>query len=325
MSTPSLSVIMASHNDAPQTALTLASIRETAPENVEVVIVDDCSATPLVHYIHEDEHTKLVTNRHRCGCGPSRHIGAMHAKGDWLLIVDSHVRFTPGWTAEFTKADHAVPLDELFKTVFCATCLGLDSKHMDPANPISEYHGATMNFSGPDRQKAGEYQVFEAVWLPKEPEPQDGQELPAIMGACYFISRDWFLHLAPTRYLRTWGCDEQMISLKSWFAGGSVRLAKSVRIGHKFLIDKKEVQTFGVPPGHVIWNKLFAMHTLLPPDIASRLSDILLAGKDTRDIEVAKRMYKDDYHLIAMEKARNATMFTRDLLWYCDKFGIPLP
>lgn len=327
MSTPSLSIIMASHNDANQTVLTLSSIRESAPDSIEVIIIDDCSATPLTHYIQQDDTTKLITNRNRCGCGPSRHIGALHAKGDWLLICDSHMRFPVGWYEEWTKANHLVPLDQLFKTVFCATCLGLDSKHMDLHNPAGVYHGATMNFYGADRYKPKDPpQVFEAVWIPPDQEPEDGQEIPAVMGACYFISREWFLTLSPTRYLRTWGCDEQLISLKSWFAGGSVRLAKNVRIGHKFLIDGVEKQCFGVAPGYVIFNKLFAINTLLfPPEVAVKLTTALLSGKGMHDIEAAKKLYKDDYHIVATERYSNVRLFTRDLLWYCDKFKIPLP
>jgi glycosyltransferase involved in cell wall biosynthesis len=324
MSTPSLSIIMASHNDADQTALTLASIRETSPPSVEIVVVDDCSATPLVHYVRPDERTKLVTNRHRCGCGPSRHIGAMKATGDWLLIMDSHMRLVPGWYEEWTKVNHFVPLDEVFKTVFCCTCCGLDSKNMDPLHPVAEYSGATWNVFGPDRLKKNETQVWECVWLPREPALDDGAELSGIMGAAYIVSREWFLHLSPTRYLRSWGCDEQQISAKSWLAGGSVRLAKSVKIGHKFLRGK-EVQNFGIQPGVVLRNKLFSINTLCPPDLASQLSGLLLTASPIRESEPGLRLFRDDYYLVGEELAYNQSIFTKDFRWLADKFQIPLP
>ena len=321
--TASLSIIITSHNDPEQTALTMASIRETAPSHVEVVIVDDCSATPLHHYIKPNEQTKLIRNHHRCGCGPSRHIGALNAGGEWLLICDSHMRFTPGWFEAWNRYPVGPDSERM---VFCATCLGLDSEHMDVNNPVGEYHGATLSLYGPDRNDPkGPMQVFEAVWWLESSDPDDGRELAAIMGACYFVSRDWFLFLSPTRYLRTWGCDEQMISLKSWLAGGSVRLAKSVKIGHKFLIKGKEKQCWGAPHGDFVWNKLFAMNTLLPPDLAVKLSNLLLSGSATGDNEAAKRLYRDNYHIVATERAMNKTLFTRDFDWYCAKFGIPLP
>lgn len=322
---PSLSIIIASHNDPEETVLTLKSIRETSPPDVEVVIVDDCSATALHHYIKPDEHTKLITNRLRCGCGPSRHIGALRASGEWLAIMDSHMRMTKSWFDEWaSRGSFSGEADK--KVVWCATCLGLDSKHMDTEQPVSVYHGATMNLYGPDRNNPKALpQVLEAVWLPKTPEPEDGQETPAIMGAAYFMSREWFLKLAPTRFLRIWGCDEQMISLKTWLAGGSVRLAKNVRIGHKFLLAGKEKQPWGVPPGYVLWNKLFAIYTLLPANMAETLSRLLRNTNSGHDMRAAERMFHDDFYLVAQEQALNRSLFVHNIGWYCSKFQIPLP
>lgn len=145
------------------------------------------------------------------------------------------------------------------------------------------------------------------------------------MGANYFISRDWFFQLSCLRFLRMWGGDEQALSLATWLAGGSVRLAKSVRIGHKFLIEGKETQTYGVPPGSIIFNKLFLMNVLLPSDVASKLSTLLIQNSDVRETEVAKRLYYDNYHLVAQERIRFQSMFTRDFQKLCDHFKVPLP
>lgn len=326
--TPALSIIVASHNDADQTVLTIKSIRATSPPEVEIVVVDDCSATPLIYYVKEDEHTKLVTNRFRCGCGPSRHIGAMHARGDWLLICDSHMRFCKGWYEEWHKYGmkySSVTTDGVITTVYCATCLGISSKQMDPEKSTIVYHGATMNMHGPDRQKASApWQVFEAVWMPKEPEPEDGQELAACMGACYFVSRDWFLTLSPTRFLCPWGCDEQALSIASWLAGGSVRLAKEVKIGHKFSEDN-EPKSFGIAPGRILFNKLLVMNAMFPGPLAQRLSQLLLDSSDQREAEVARRMYHDNFFLVGLEQAKYESLFTKSIEWYCEKFGIPLP
>lgn len=325
-----LSVIITSHNDFDETQKTVCSLKSTLkPEdNVEIILIDDCSATPLhclpFEYLNG---IRLITNRWRCGCGPSRHIGALHAEGDYLLFLDSHMRFPNGWYQEWLVATYRPGQNVIWdeRTVFCATCLGLDSKHMDPEHPATIHHGATMNFLGPDRFHPEKEQVFESVWLPKKPEPQDGQELGACMGACYFVSRNWFLHLSPTRYLRTWGGDEQMLSLKSWLAGGSVRLAKNVRIAHKFLIEGKEKQPWAAPVGHVTWSKLFAINTLLPEDMAAKLTEKLLAQTNPLDADWARRALKADWFLVATERALNRTLFTRDIEWFAKKFNIPLP
>ena len=190
-----------------------------------------------------------------------------------------------------------------FNTVACATCLGLDSLHMDPNMPTREYYGATMNFYGPDRQKKDTTQIWEAVWTGQAEEPENLGELPAVMGACYFISKDWFLKMNATRFLRSWGCDEQLLSLKSWLMGGDVRMLKDVRIGHKFLLPN-ERQGFRPPLGHVIWNKIFSIWTICPADIATKFTELLLQNHD-RDVEAAQRMMRSDWHIIAQERKAN--------------------
>lgn len=132
--TMSLSIIIASLNDQEETLATIQSIRATAGDEPEIILVDDCSGTSMARDWRFRNHLnlKLVSNSLRCGCGPSRHIGALHATGDWLLITDSHMRFTDGWLDNWVTASRSIPLDKVFSTVLCATCLGLDKNHMDP-------------------------------------------------------------------------------------------------------------------------------------------------------------------------------------------------
>jgi len=326
MSNSLLSIIICSINDQEETWATIKSIRETAGDEPEIILVDDCSGSRLKGdwRFENIPNLKLVSNKWRCGCGPSRHIGALNANFDWLLITDSHMRFPAGWY----EAWKAAPWKGSPKTVFCATCLQLNRKHLDVNHPMGEYNGATFNFHGPDRQFPNLIQTLECVWLNRDEQPkEDCSEIPAIMGAGYFVNRSWFLHLDATRFLRTWGGDEIQLSMKSWLAGGSVRLLRSVRIGHRFP-EKQEHKWFNLPLGHVQFNKVMAAHSLFPADVASRLVDWVLTPQDknqVRDIEAAKLLVRSDWHIIAQEMARNKLIFQREPSWICDKFGLILP
>ena len=318
-----LSVIICSVNDQEETLATIQSIRATAPPEVEIVLVDDCSGSPISAdwRFANIPNLKLIRNRHRCGCGPSRHIGALSANGEWLLITDSHVRFTEGW---FDCARVALKNP---KTIHCSTCLGLDSKHMDVNAPAGEYNGATFNWHGPDRQGTGKMQTLECVWLRKDEWPEDGAEIPGLMGAGYVVSKGWFLHLGACRFLHTWGQDELMLSMKSWLAGGEVRMLRSVRIGHKFPL-KGELKWFALPTGSVQWNKIMAAYSLFPPDVAERLVEWVLTPdekKDAPDVQAAKVLMMQDWYLVAQEMAYNKTIFVRDAKWLADRFNLPLP
>ena len=288
---------------------TVRSIRETAGSAPEIIVVDDCSATAV------GQATSWVTvihNRHRLGVGPSRHIGACYATGDILLITDSHMRYTPGWYEQVVRRVQDRP-----HTLHCATCLGLDSNNMDVNHPNAEYHGATLNVHGPDRANRSQMQTMEVVWNTAG-NTEDDCELPAVMGACYFIPRKWFLELEPLRFLRGWGGDELMLSLKAWLSGGDVRLMKNVRIGHKFRLENERPVALW-PESVLAWNKLFAARTLLPSPLAERVEGFLKVPQATLDFA------RESAGLIATEQARNRRLFRRDFYWFCEKFRIKMP
>lgn len=318
-----LSVVIGTLNDTAELNLTLKSILDTAPEKPEIIVVDDCSGCPV--WLDEPlrPHVVLIHNRHRCGVGPSRHIGALKATGDWLLFTDSHMRFTPGWyEAAAQRLENASPAD-----IYCACCLQIDRDHMDLDHPLAEYNGATYNWLGPDRQNPALEQILECVWLPPEQWVPDGGEIPAIMGAGYFVSREWYHRLGCLRFLRSWGGDEIMLAMKTWLAGGTVRSARNVRIGHRFGV-KGEPKWFNNPFGHVLWNKAFAAWALFPKKQAIFFEErILKTGpkNEARDREACKVLIRNDWHIIAEEIERNQKLFVRDAQWLADKFGLRLP
>lgn len=318
-----LSIVIGTLNDTVELNLTIKSILDTVPEKLQIIVVDDCSGCPV--WIDEPmrAHVELLHNRHRCGVGPSRHIGALRATGDWLLFTDSHMRFTPGWYEAAQQRLENASEHELY----CACCLQIDRDHMDLEHPLAEYNGATFNWLGPDRQNPALEQILECVWLPTDQWVADGEEIPAIMGAGYFVSRAWYYRLGSLRFLRSWGGDEIMLSMKTWLAGGSVRMARNVRIGHRFGV-KGEPKWFNNPPGHVLWNKVLAAWTLFPPDRAAFLEERLLKTgpkAEARDREACKALIRNDWHIIAQERERNLSIFVRDAQWLADKFDLRLP
>lgn len=316
----SLTVVIATLNEAPaELNATIKSIRDTAGDKPEILLIDDCSSTPVAI---EDKSVKVIHNRWRCGVGPSRHIGVEAANGKFVLITDAHMRFKKGWYEAAMSHMEGRP-----NTVHCATCLGLDRTHLDINAPVSRYHGGTINFYGPDRNKAGKMQVFEPIWLPKEQEPANDDEIPCVLGACYFIPRDWFLKISPLRYLKHWGLDEPLISIKTWLAGGCVRMMKEVEIGHVFWNDQKPVikKQFSVPAGYVNFNKLFAIYTLCDAPLAEVLHRKLKEVEDSRDMAIAELMLREDWRIVATEQADNFNLFAHGIRGLAEKFNLALP
>lgn len=325
---PVLSIIIPSHCDNLECLETVKSIYATtaaqlAAFEVEIVLVDDCSPEPVSKTIPVMErytHVVHLRNQYRIGCGPSRYVGACAARGEWLLFVDSHMRFTPGWyeawASEALRGGTTELLSERGMTLYCGSCLGLDEKMMD-VTKAKPYFAASWNFYGPDRNKAiRQPQVFECIWAPEQ--AGDAYEVSACMGACYFMTRHWFMQLQPLRHLKNWAGDEQELSLKAWLSGGRIVFLKNVRIAHKF----KSGKLSKIAPSDPIRNKLFVMHTCLPPHLALRLQKKMHRGGD---LTTALRRLHDDWHIVETERAYNATIFTRDFQWYLSRFNLSFP
>lgn len=325
MSSPLLSCVIPCLDD-PDIASTVRSLRETAPE-VEIVVVNDSSGNwPTL------EGCKVVHNRHRCGSGPSRHIGAIYATGEWLLHTDSHMRFEKGWYEAFVDRVKfgankpssywtGVPIFEDAKpnTVLCGTMIALErdlSQH-------GEYSGATLNLVGPDPGKPEVQQVFQANWK----KHANGEEIGMLMGACSFVSRDWYLSLSPHRHLRSYGFEEESMSLKTWLSGGRIEMLSGVRVGHIFRgkddRGREIPQPYEVPAASLLYNKLFLMWTMLPFDLVERLLPKVEKTVPRQTYLSACEMIRQDWHLIAAERAESR--FTMTFAEYCEKFRIPLP
>jgi len=302
-----LSVLITAHNEPfDEVQATVKSIRDTAP-GVEIIVVDDASQIPLSL---EDKQAKLVRNEDRAGVGGSRHIAATHATQDFILITDAHVRFEPGWFDVAMKRITDRP-----HTLHCGSCIALSPSQMDISKAKTVYSGASLNIYGADKNKHGVNQIMEGVWLK---ESVDDQPLSCIMGAVYFTPTDWFFHIGGLRLLKGWGADEPMLAIKTWLAGGEVRLLKNVRIGHQF----REASCYRTEHWKLIFNVMQLAITCMNEKQAQVICNLFNGGSELLE---AKNRIREDANIILSEKHYLQSIFVRDFQWYVDKFGLTFP
>lgn len=292
-----LTIVIPCNNDTAECRLTVKSIRETSPpDEVEIIVIDDGSFSPF-----EIEGADVVRHSTRAGAGASRHCGISLAQSPYVLLTDSHMRFEPGWY------DFAMPrIWDRPTTLHSAVCCGFTSDHPPFGVPDGKYYGANIDLK-----------KFDGVWAQ---EREDDAELPCMMGAGYFIPRDWYLKLGGLQFLRSWGSEEMMLSLKTWLAGGEVRLLKDVHLWHKFR-TKREKPPYKILIWHTIYNQVFMIQTMFPPDIAKRLMQNL--RWDTNR-QLAEKGVRDDWNIVVAQQVYNRKIFTRDFEWLCKKFGLAL-
>ncbi len=307
-----ISVLIPTRNDQEECNATIHSIRETAGDRPEVVVLDDGSAVPLTI---EDKNVVFKRIHGRAGVGAARHICATMASRENLLIIDSHMRFEPGWHEKACERLKSSP-----NTLWSCTCVVLTPEQMEISKAVKFKNGASINFFGRNRnpKKAHEMQFIEPVWLPLEHRIEDGGELPCVLGAAYFLPRKLFFQVGGSRMLKQWGSAEPSLSLKVWLSGGDCRLMRDVRIGHQF----REKAHFTSKRAALLFNKIMLATTLFPEPAAKFIVDKMREHvPEKNDLQIALKMAMAEQSHIEVERAFHEAVFTRSLEEYLERFG----
>jgi GT2 family glycosyltransferase len=306
-----LTIIITLLNDDAECRATIASLRATAPADLTILVIDDCSDQPFAYA--GDDAVRVVRNKERVGCAPSRHLGAALVTTPYLMFTDAHMRFEEGWFGNLQRKIASRP-----DCCWNGTCLGLGEGRMDLAKFRGLYTGARMNLFGVDKNKPTFKQVMEAQWAPHK----DDEEVAAFMGAVYVLPKKVYDGCGGLTGLRKWGGDEPYLSLRLWLSGYEIRQALDVRAGHKFR-DKAPYTTH---TWELTFNKLWMILTLFGDTdpamfLVGRLKELTPEGDWKRCMAELLRQLP----AILDEHARNKARFKHDLRWYCDKFRVPFP
>lgn len=252
-----LTCVMAFINEGEELKATLSSIRQTAGDSVDIVLVDDGS-TDGVDYAAMAEQYAARYTRHeqRRGSAPSKHEGVLLAQTPYFLLLDGHMRFyEQEWPEKVVER-----IKENERCIYCCRCRGLKSG--DKAFTF----GGWVNF---DRKE-----IFAVKWLCRlsDSEGLNTVVVPCILGASYAGSVEYFKFLRGFEGLTGYGAEEEYLSIKSWMGGAGVRQIRDVVVGHRFNLSRivggrPKFVTSGY---EVLHNRMVIAATLLPAATAER-------------------------------------------------------
>lgn len=199
-----VSFIIAQRNE-PYLLRTIDSVvRACAGKAPEVIVVSDGKQAkdpdlpPWVAHYQPWEHPR--------GCMAARDYGILRAQHPVCIVMDGHMDLDHGLPAAYR--DH---LSQNERDVLCARCPGLD-----PVTWTRQNHDCSGAYvlwkDGPDT----------ALSLKWRYEVDTG-EIPAVLGACYGLRRDWYVDglQRPWQYGTGWGTDEELLSISNWLCGGA--------------------------------------------------------------------------------------------------------
>lgn len=148
------------------------------------------------------------------GCGQTRHHGITTSAAKYVVLIDGHMEFPPGWVDAICRHLARHPRD--------ITCTRNRSVRPDwtPYGEIDSGAHLHLHTTGPQTDIGGpvvEYHGLSAKWNAGAL----AGPVAAPMGACYGMRRDWYAKIgAPLGLLEAWGCDEELLGVCGWLCGG---------------------------------------------------------------------------------------------------------
>ena len=95
-STDSLvSVVITTYNRPELLLEAVASVREQTYENVEIVVVDDHSATPATDVLGDAENVRVIRHDENRGANAARNTGIRESNGELVAFLDDDDRWRP--------------------------------------------------------------------------------------------------------------------------------------------------------------------------------------------------------------------------------------
>jgi glycosyltransferase involved in cell wall biosynthesis len=215
-----LTVIIPFLNESKEVYNTVKNLRENSDYDFDLILINDNSTDSYDYESVAGEYSaRYIEHKERIGVAASRDEGVRLCNTDCFLFLDAHMRlYRRDWVKLLLEE-----LDKEDKSLLCGATITLDVEGNEKTDrPIG--YGAFFNF--------GDLSIH---WLCESSMPEgDIAEIPCVLGASYACKKDYWLHLHGLDGLKSYGYDEQLISLKVWLDHGKCKVVKNLKFGHIF-------------------------------------------------------------------------------------------
>lgn len=99
---PLISVVIPTYNEEKDISQCLDSVESQTYQKTEVIIVDDGSTDKTRDIVQKYKRVRLLRQEHQ-GPGAARNLGAKHAKGEILVLIDADMVLLPDYIEKLTK------------------------------------------------------------------------------------------------------------------------------------------------------------------------------------------------------------------------------
>lgn len=301
-------------NEGDEVGKTCKSVRDTAGNMVDIVVLNDCSDDGYDYKSDLDQYdVRYYESDHRLGSSMGKETCIQKVKTPYFLVLDAHCRiYTENW---LELATELMQRRESKNTVYCCAC---------------QYFNNDIDHQSPTHMKAfGGYwdynikTIFSCGWnlsnftVDDDCEPFD---VPCILGANYICTKSWWDKIGGYQGLQLYGREETFISLKSQMAGGKVKCFPKICTGHK--TRPNNIQPYNCFCYEIAHNEMVIAY-ICTPHLFDKLMEVWesIYGYDISIYNIAKQLFyshidelnilKDKFESIKKKSQHDVDKFNR--------------
>lgn len=255
VSSKKLTVVIPFLNEREEVRNTVKSIRDTAGDKVEIIVINDDSDNDYDYESDLEGYGVIyINNSYRIGAALSKERGAQLSRTPYFLLLDAHMRFYSNDWAEYLVHE----LEKDSERLLCSSSIALEKKDdgsviVSPNN--TRANGAYLTFKDNYYIPGIQWNYYHGA-LPTDAPNQ----IPCVLGAGYATSKSYWNKIKGLQGLIHYGCEEAFISIKSWMQGGGCYLLPKLEIGHIY----RTKFPYKVHSFEFAYNYLLISETLFP-------------------------------------------------------------
>ncbi len=303
-----VSIVIASRNEGELLKKTIDGILNSKNHTAyECIIVDDHSMDNSAAFLLTDEYRHMKHLRTTgLGLARARNAGAALATNNILLFCDAHIAVPDYWLDNLM----AVMITEKADAV-CPNIADIKADAPSQWQQVERGVNDDAIYSGMCGKTI--VTLTESRWLPLQP---SAFEVPVLPGGCFAVMKTAFEAVGGyDDGLRTYGWDEEEISLKLWTFGFVLKAVPQVTIKHRF----RAAMPYTVHNEDMIYNLI---HLAMCHYNDRRVA--LLMGELIPLFPKCFHLYEQAFSLENIQNKRHFYQLMRryDDDWFFSRFGI---
>lgn len=291
-----ITVIITFLNEGVEVFNTLKCFRESASFPFEIVLINDGSTDDFDYQkVADDFGARYIKHSERKGPAVSRNEGVEICSTDYFLLLDAHMRvYQDNWGTRIIEE-----IDKEKEVLLCCSTITLDKNaEIIKESPIG--YGSTINLLNLSNDWNNGFNE----------KHEDCIEIPCVLGASYACSKKYWMKLRGLNGLRTYGFEEQLISIKVWLSGGKCKVLKDVKFGHIFR-DESNIP-YVIPATDYYLNQLLIVELFYNDDFKLKFIKNMRKNIGVEYTNNWMEEFKQYRQEIAEEKAYYKTVFKKN-------------